>query len=190
MYVNTKYNFKFYGNYKNGKKDGTGVSIFDCGKELYCNYKNGCSDGYCTIKYTNGNILSYFRYNKKTLGYGCMKYANGNKFIGKFDKDEINGDGLYYDVETNSTYFANKIESLPMLKLTYWTDSDLTHFMFNKTIKSESHNFVNFTQDCYKEFIKLCLQNNVNKNEIMCTYKNKVLPLETIAMFYNNIECV
>ena len=91
---NDKKDWKYIGEIKNGKPDGTGVLIHTFGKysgEL----KNGLLHGQGTYTYVNGSkYVGEFKDGKKS-GQGTYTFVNGSKYVGEFKDGKKNGQGTY-----------------------------------------------------------------------------------------------
>ena len=89
---------KYYGNFKNGKKDGIGVFFFKNGSKYLGEWIKNKMDGYGIYHYINGAIYEgYFKENKRN-GPGLLITKTGTKYQTIWKDGNISDYGkIFYD---------------------------------------------------------------------------------------------
>ena len=125
---------KYYGNFKNGKKDGIGVFFFKNGSKYFGYWDKNKMNGYGIYHYITGTIYEgYFKANKRN-GAGILITKNGTKFraIWKEGIIENYGQIIYEDGKIYEGYIINFLkENEGILK---YPNDDIFKGLFEKDL--------------------------------------------------------
>ena len=100
---------KYFGNFKNGKKDGIGVFFFKNGSKYLGQWEKNKMNGYGIYHYTTGAIYEgYFKANKRN-GAGILTDKNGIKYKAIWKEGIIDyyGQIIYNDGKIYEGYINN-----------------------------------------------------------------------------------
>ena len=95
----------YYGEFKNGKREGYGKYIWENGEYYIGQWLNDKKHGKGILYNTNRNIKYDGDFvNDKFEGYGKYIYENGNYYIGKWLNNKMHGKGIVYYKNGNIKY--------------------------------------------------------------------------------------
>ena len=95
----------YYGEFKNGKREGYGKYIWENGEYYIGQWLNDKKHGKGILYNTNRNIKYDGDFvNDKFEGYGKYIYENGNYYIGKWLNNKMHGKGIEYYKNGNIKY--------------------------------------------------------------------------------------
>jgi hypothetical protein len=92
LYTNAKY----WGNWKDGKRNGYGVFTYNDGTSMYKgNWLNDKKHGFGNYFWNDGDQYEGYYIEDKMNGQGTYTYANGDRFIGQFLDHKRTENGVY-----------------------------------------------------------------------------------------------
>ena len=78
-------NAKYWGNWKDGKAEGTGVLYFNDGSTMYQgNFSNDKKNGFGILYWSDGNRYEGNWIDDNRTGQGTFYWKNGDKYVGQF----------------------------------------------------------------------------------------------------------
>ena len=176
---------KYFGQLKNGKRDGLGkytysngqyavgvwkrdeltigIETFD-GEDKYCGeYKNDMRGGYGVYQFnTDPKDTYYGSYaNDKYNGFGIYYYENGEYDLGEWVNDELDGYAILYNKD-HSIYQEGKYKKNKLIKKTKVQKNIVNQ---SKGAKSLAEEYCNKAKDLYKKYLEVAFQLDKNKNQ-------------------------
>lgn len=85
----------YVGDFRNGKRHGTGTYRWNDGDIYYGHWVNGERTGYGIYEYDDGAVYEGGFETGRLSGYGVMKYANGSLYEGEWKNGDEDGWGRY-----------------------------------------------------------------------------------------------
>jgi hypothetical protein len=93
---------KYWGNWKNGKREGYGVFEFDDASAIYKgNWSNDKRNGFGSFNWKGGASYEGNWVDDKRTGQGTYYWSDGNRFVGQFIDDNMTKNGVvtYYAIQ-------------------------------------------------------------------------------------------
>lgn len=132
---------RFNGNWSQNKMNGYGTIVYADGTKTNVNMINGKTEAdykksqlnpikldYTKIDYSDGGSYEGGMLNDDKQGFGILKFPDGKKYIGSFNKNIIDGVGVFY--EKNGTVLLTGRFSNNVLTQSYQV-SDYTMYTIN-----------------------------------------------------------
>ena len=116
---------KYFGEFKDNKKDGQGIYAYANGEKYVGEYKDDSIHGQGTYTWSNGAKYVGEYKDGKRHGQGAYTWADGRKDVGEFRNDLLNGFAIRYDRNGN------------ILKEGIWKDDE---FQYSQKKSSSSSN--------------------------------------------------
>jgi hypothetical protein len=97
IYINEETRERYEGDFRYGKRHGTGVQYYPDGSMKYKgDFKNDLRAGYGAYYFANGDKLVGQFVQNAPNGKGTYYYADGDRFVGIYEDGKRNGPGNYY----------------------------------------------------------------------------------------------
>ena len=92
--------YSYWGQIKNGMKEGYGTLKWADGRVYYGQFKNGSRNGYGIQVFADGRVYhGEFKDNSQN-GFGHMKYSNNDEYDGEWLNNFKNGQGVYKEASS------------------------------------------------------------------------------------------
>ena len=85
----------YFGELKNGKKNGLGVCTYSNGDIYQGMYKNDELHGLGVYKFAGGSVYEGAFENSNRHGQGVRRFANGDVYEGAWENNKMHGRGVY-----------------------------------------------------------------------------------------------